>query len=240
MADDGNQKSFWTFWASLPGIITATAGLIAAVGGVIGGLAAAGIIGGSSLSASPTPITEPAPLELRLAFLKRHADGTVSELQDGDELTSEDHYGFFFEPAQETYVYVLQQDATGDTFVLFPNRELTPQVNPVPEGMEVWVPRDRDHWFSLDENIGREVIMVVATKERNQELESTLDSLGAEGDARKFAEWRKSNERGPGDVEKFETQTVLFPDGRKLPLDTLRVQGQGEEDFVYEIEFEHK
>ena len=54
MSENRDQRSFWV---TLPGILSAIAAVIVAVGGLVGGLAAAGIIGGSS--ATPTPVPPP-------------------------------------------------------------------------------------------------------------------------------------------------------------------------------------
>jgi hypothetical protein len=48
LAADGKQS----FWSTAPGIVTAVAGLVSAVGVLIGSLAAAGVIGGGGGSAS--------------------------------------------------------------------------------------------------------------------------------------------------------------------------------------------
>jgi hypothetical protein len=50
VADNSKQS----FWSTAPGIVTAVAGLVSAIGVLIGGLAAAGVIGGDDGSASPS------------------------------------------------------------------------------------------------------------------------------------------------------------------------------------------
>jgi hypothetical protein len=104
--------------------------------------------------------------------------------------------------------------------------------------MRVWVPEDIDQGFYLDENVGREVIMVVATKEPNERLESILGSLG-EGREIALEDFSSSGERGVGGVKSLEKRTFSTPKGQNLQLETVLVQGQGL-DFVYKIEFEHK
>lgn len=53
MAPDGKQS----FWTTLPGIVTAVAGLISAIGVLIGSLAAVGVIGGDDGSASSSAVS---------------------------------------------------------------------------------------------------------------------------------------------------------------------------------------
>jgi hypothetical protein len=59
MADAGHTKSFWT---TLPGILTGITGVIAAVTGLVGGLYATGIIGGSTPTSTPIPAAAPTPI----------------------------------------------------------------------------------------------------------------------------------------------------------------------------------
>jgi hypothetical protein len=50
LADNSKQS----FWSTAPGIVTAVAGLVSAIGVLIGSLAAAGVIGGDDGSAPPS------------------------------------------------------------------------------------------------------------------------------------------------------------------------------------------
>ena len=52
MAKDGAKRSFWAFWTTLPGVVTAFAALIAAITGLLTLLFSAGIIGGVSQPAA--------------------------------------------------------------------------------------------------------------------------------------------------------------------------------------------
>jgi hypothetical protein len=58
VADAGDRKSFWT---TLPGILTGIAAVIIAITGLVGALYAAGIIGGSTPTSTPTPPATPTP-----------------------------------------------------------------------------------------------------------------------------------------------------------------------------------
>lgn len=179
-----------------------------------------------------------APLALRLAIMKRGGN-TVSVLKEGDALTSGDYYGVFFEPAQESFVYVLQQDTTGKIDVLFPDPKVMPQTNPIPSGKSVWVPQDENHWFYLDENTGREVIIVAASARREEKLEAMLRSVNDQRSQGALADWLVAPERGRGGVKQLEKKPVFSSAGKTLDLETALVQGSGA-DFVYKVAFQHK
>jgi len=201
-----------------------------------------------TLAPKPTPgpaivatlIPRASDLELSVLIAKRSADNSVSVLQKGGELTAKDHYGIFFRPTTDAYVYIFQQDSNNAIDVLFPNPEYSPQTNPVPAGTEVWVPKDIKHWFFLDEKLGQEAFVVVASRERNEELESILNRpKSPEGELLK---WLQSGSRGVGGVKKSETTAIALPDGENVDLaETLLGLKQGEGgDFVYKVPFEHK
>src|SRR5206468_11922733 len=65
MGDTGGQTSKSSFWATLPGLITAIATLVGATGGLIGGLYASGIIGPQG-TASPSPAAATIPTVTRV------------------------------------------------------------------------------------------------------------------------------------------------------------------------------
>ncbi len=178
------------------------------------------------------------PLALRLAVMKRR-NNLVSVLKEGEEIIAGDYYGVFFEPAQASFVYVLQQDATGKIDVLFPDSKVTPQSNPVSAKQAVWVPKDEQHWFYLDKHTGREVIFVVAASQRDDKLETFLQHLDDTQTQGALAQWITSPERGRGGVKQIDTKPRMAPGGKSLDLETALVQGNGA-DFVYKVVFQHK
>ena len=196
------------------------------------------------LEAAPVPqVTLVAPasdLQLSVLIAKRNADNSVSVLKEGGEITSQDHYGIFFRPTTDAYVYIFQQDSSNAIDVLFPNPDYSTQSNPVPAGMEVWVPNDIESWFFLDDNVGQEAFMVVARRARNDELESILNRPVTPGG--ELLSWLQSGSRGVGGVKKSETAAVALPDGANVDLaETLLGLEQGEGgDFIYKVPFEHK
>jgi hypothetical protein len=77
MAGDHEQQSFWK---SLPGILTAFAGIITAIAALVGALVAGGVIGGGGNGETPTPTTRPAvvasPTTPLVATASPTADGS--------------------------------------------------------------------------------------------------------------------------------------------------------------------
>jgi hypothetical protein len=68
VAEDGEQKSFWT---TLPGILSAGAGLLAAVAALLGALASIGVFGGSD---EPNTATTPTVASLDRIRLRWRAE----------------------------------------------------------------------------------------------------------------------------------------------------------------------
>ncbi len=186
--------------------------------------------------------TPPAPSEedtvgLKLVIMKRNPDNTITVLENGSQMTAGDLYSIFFQPEEDAYVYVLQQDSSKSIQVHFPNPENSDQTNPVPAGTEVWVPKDIKHWFFLDENVGQETMMVVAARERRPELEKLIGGVATKPG--ELASWLFSPDRGSGGVRKTEEKPIALSDGTKVDLIESIVEGSGDE-FVYKLDFEHK
>ena len=186
-----------------------------------------------------TPAPPDSQVQLSILIAKRSPDDVISALKEGGKLTSRDHYGIFFRPAVAAYVYIFQKDSSNSIDILFPNTEYTPQANPVPGGVDVWLPQDVEHWFRLDETTGQEAFVVVASRGRNQELESILGA--PETMPGKLAEWLSSADRGVGGVVKIETKPVSFTDGttEELAETLVRLLEGNDKDLVYQVEFMH-
>ena len=197
-------------------------------------------------SPEPPAPTEPSaespestPIELRLIIMKRAPDDTVTVLEEGGVLTGDDFYGIFFEPAEDSWVYILQQDSTTAIDVLFPNPDFSDLTNPVPGGTAVWIPKNVNNWFHLDQNIGAESFFVVASKEQNQELETIIAGHQREVLLGPLAGFLQSDARGVGGSKKLDKEPKILPDGSTLELEQQLLQGEGD-NFVYALRFEHK
>ena len=172
-------------------------------------------------------------------IMKRAPDDTVTLLEKDGVLTSDDHYGIFFEPEADAWVYILQRDSTTAIDVLFPNPNFSDQTNPVPGGTPVWIPRDVDNWFILDENIGPESFFVVAAKERDDDLEALIASPERVEVLGGLAVLLGKRTRGLGGVEKLKAQPRVLPDGSTVPLEQQLLRSE-EDSFVYALPFKHE
>lgn len=76
---NGDQKGFWAFWTTTPGVITAIAGVITAIAGLITALATAGLISRPELH--ETPSSPPASTALPGVTAPSPPSGTSSPNQ---------------------------------------------------------------------------------------------------------------------------------------------------------------
>jgi hypothetical protein len=265
--------------ASVFGVITITLGLLVACGGTVltplppteptpapaATLLAEPTVVPAVPTPEPTPQSEPTPTPLdptvtpldstvgavEFAIYKLNpGNDEATILQDNGNMNQNDLYGVYFKPVEDPYyIYILQQDSTDAVDVIFPNDSFSAQTNPVPAGEEVWVPRDFNNWFYLDENKGQEAILLVATRERNAGLEELVLSPPQPGEVSKddFREALRqslinsqeaSASRGIGGVVQKKASSLIFPDGNIRNVDVAAIGGSV--DYVYKIGFDHK
>lgn len=182
---------------------------------------------------------EDRPVELRLMILKRDSDDNVTVLEKGGVLTSDDHYGIFFEPESDAWVYILQRDSTTAIDVLFPNPAFSDQTNPVSGGTPVWLPKDVNTWFRLDKNVGSESFFVVASREQDDNLEAIIarpDRVEVLGGLESLL---KVEDRGVGGSETLDEEPRVFSDGSTVSLEQQLLRTDGDA-FVYALPFEHE
>lgn len=74
-------------------------------------------------------------------------------------------------PYQSCYVYLLQKDAAGKWYVLFPKKGSASHSNPVQPKEARWVP-NREEGFPLDKTLGKETIYLLASSWELPDLES--------------------------------------------------------------------
>ena len=190
-------------------------------------------------AAATTEPPEDRPIELTLIIAKRAPDGTATMLEEGGVLTADDRYGIFFEPEADAWVYILQRDSTAKIDVLFPNPKFSDQTNPVSGGTPVWIPKDVNTWFKLDENVGAESFFVVAAREQDKGLEAIIarpDRVAVLGGLESLL---RVKERGVGGSETLDKEPRILSDGSTVSLEQQLLQSEGD-TFVYALPFKHE
>ena len=200
-------------------------------------------------AAPDTPEASAGTIDFAIYKLEPNSE-EATVLKDAGEMTQDDLYGIYFKPVDHPYfIYILQQDSTDAVDIIFPNASYSSRTNPVLAGEEVWVPRDFNNWFYLDENKGQEAILLVATRERNLDLEALVLTPPQPGELSKddFKEALRqslinsqvaSETRGLGGVVAKKASTLIFPDGNIRNVDVDAIGGTV--DYVYKVGFEHK
>jgi outer membrane protein OmpA-like peptidoglycan-associated protein len=123
---------------------------------------------------------------------KRARDETV--LQDGDTLTQRDNYAIEFTPKTSAHVYVYQVDANGKPELLFPNPDFSQAHDTVEPGRLYRIP-NFGKWLFLDENKGKEHIVVIAQKDTMKNPDMICRRvMGLQGTALASAKQNRRNE----------------------------------------------
>lgn len=126
-------------------------------------------------------------------FARKDASSPPRSVHQGDVLHSGEHYKITFEPHRDGYVYILQVDAAGQVFQLFPMQrygDMTlDNVNPVRQGASYTLPAP-DKAFYLDQTRGKETIYCFIAPERQTHFEALyaeLTQARAAGDSQQAA-----------------------------------------------------
>ncbi|MFQ5797928.1 MAG: DUF4384 domain-containing protein [Bacteroidota bacterium] len=132
----------------------------------------------------------------------------VVPIQRDTVLASGDQFKLYVQPViTNCYVYMIWYDSKKDLHMMFPYDFEQFSTDWV-EGKNYYIPKGRE-WYELDENKGREVLYLLAAKDRLKELEELLKQYAsASGDEKEVAKARVLNELR--DVRKrFRKHTTL-------------------------------
>jgi hypothetical protein len=105
--------------------------------------------------------------------------GQRERLAEGDRVAPGDSVSLVLTASDSLYVYVLNEDASGQVFLLFPAGGLSPS-NPVPGGVTVVLPglrRGETFYWQVTTAAEYEDLLVVACPAPLQQLESDLARL---------------------------------------------------------------
>jgi outer membrane protein OmpA-like peptidoglycan-associated protein len=176
------------------------------------------------------------PIILETGFFQQRAgSGLVESLNEGSTLrTRSDRYFAFFRPAQDCFVYLMQEDARGNIHLLFPE---TGRDASVKAGQDYWIPRFGKS-YTLDEMRGEETLFLIATSQ----------SLGAEIEGLSLKEQVRGAVRGlqtraikvvpPTHAVEALPQTELQATPHKIYNLIERVEG--ESGWVRMVRFKHE
>jgi len=114
--------------------------------------------------------SEPTSFIYEFRGRRKQADGTWLPLtiSERGEVRSGDQIQIAFEAKQDCYAYVINQDASGQVFVLFPHEEAIS--NALTAGLEYVLP-DRGKFYELDDVVGEETFYLAVSRTPMSDLE---------------------------------------------------------------------
>ena len=161
--------------------------------------------------------------EIKVEYLK---DGKeIATLTQGTVLTSNDSYAIQFTLTEKVYVYILQ-DSGEKIEMLFPNEKFSRHTNP-PNPWELIRVPDFGRWISLDNNPGKETIVLVASKEPIDDPVSLYQKDTNQVQSKGFQMEEIQNKPDSQDTPDISSDT---PETEKTP----------ENYFIWKISFIHK
>ena len=161
--------------------------------------------------------------EIKVEYLK---DGKeIATLTQGTVLTSNDSYAIQFTLTEKVYVYILQ-DSGEKIEMLFPNEKFSRHTNP-PNPWELIRVPDFGRWISLDNNPGKETIVLVASKEPIEDPVSLYQKDTNQVQSKGFQMEEIQNKPDSQDTPDISSDT---PETEKTP----------ENYFIWKISFIHK
>jgi hypothetical protein len=140
------------------------------------------------LPATAAPSAVSATYDVSASLLK-HGPGGDVRLESGDRVAPGDPLSLQFSSSRPVWVYVLDADERGESYLLFP-QPMFDRRNPLPGGSSLILPGTiggRDNAWTVTSRGGREHFLIVASPEPVAELESALSQLPAPTRGRKVS-----------------------------------------------------
>jgi len=97
--------------------------------------------------------------EIQFYFAFYDANGR--RLREGDVVHENDQYQIMVQPFQRCYLYIINRDASGAVYPVFPRDEII-TTNPLEPGTEYYFP-DGDNMLAFDDVVGIENFYIVAS-----------------------------------------------------------------------------
>lgn len=181
----------------------------------------------------------PGSLAVEANLFRKGEDLADERLSPGDQLALGDRLYMKVEGSRPMHLYVLNEDAAGSRYRLFPLEQLALE-NPLPEGVEHWLPGlvktgdevdegDNGRYWKVTSVGGEETLMLIASTHAVEELEERIATIPAAG---RESELEIGEFRGVGGL-------VAGKDaGPDLSLDELRREleaSHGEDLSIWQI-----
>jgi serine/threonine protein kinase len=128
----------------------------------------------------PAAPVQAAAYDVSASFLKRGAHGS-RHLESGDRVSPGDRISLEFRSTRPVWVYVINADERGESYLLFP-QPLFDRKNPLPAESTLVLPGTRgghENAWTVTSRGGREHLLVVANPAPVPELESEVTRLAA-------------------------------------------------------------
>jgi hypothetical protein len=132
----------------------------------------------SQATTAPRAPVPALPLQISATLLKRTAAGS-EPLVDGGVVNAGDRVALDLRASEPVWAYVLNEDATGAAFALFPLAGLEP-TNPLSAGAVHRLPGNssgRAFSWQVGEGLGGEIFLIIASRRARPDIEAQLAQL---------------------------------------------------------------
>ncbi len=120
------------------------------------------------------PDTERTTLEIQFSVRAQKPDASEPiTIRGGEQLPTGSKLSFTFQTSQTAYVYLYQESPSGQISVLFPFAQIKLQ-NPLPASTNLEIPPPPGTFRLNAEDIGKETVHIVASKQPLSQLEAVL------------------------------------------------------------------
>lgn len=167
-----------------------------------------------------TPVVKPLALDIRYTYRPKN-EREFKPLNEDDVLQSGDNYKVIFTPEEDSYVYIFQRDSSGAIYQLFPMERFgdveVNNFNPVRGGQTYYIPAE-DKSFRLDNQIGKETLYFVVSRQRDVALEKEYHKIAL---ARQQSDTHKIEIAYEGLTDAMRTKGLAAIDPDKEPSEVV-------------------
>ena len=163
-------------------------------------------------------------LYLEFSVLAGSTPESLAPIRNGANLHTNDRMAFIIRPSNEAYIYLMQQTASGEISVIFPDDRISIK-NPVAAGQSVRIP-DQGLFRVNEKDLGTEKVFIVASLNPITDARQSIETLSKVGSfAPSLAtEDESSNSEGQANASGNGCKTRALELGSPLP-ECVRTRG---------------